>query len=89
MPSQYILTLMEFLVNNLTYLSLNSEIMKDQDIMKATKIKVAETIIFPTVTYGSESWMVRKKVWKKLMPLSYKCGEEFYKYRRHRGERTY
>ena len=25
------------------------------------KIKIAETIIFPTVTYGSESWTVRKK----------------------------
>jgi hypothetical protein len=25
------------------------------DIEKATKIKIAETVIFPTVTYGSES----------------------------------
>jgi hypothetical protein len=32
------------------------KIMKDWDIKKATKIKIAETIIFPTVTYGSESW---------------------------------
>jgi len=36
-------------------------IMKDGDVKKATKIKIAETIIFPTVTYGSESWTVRKK----------------------------
>jgi len=36
-------------------------IMKDRDVKKATKIKIAETIIFPTVTYGSESWTVRKK----------------------------
>jgi len=34
--------------------------MKDRDIKKATKIKIAGTIIFPTVTYGSESWTVRK-----------------------------
>jgi hypothetical protein len=27
------------------------QIMKDQDVTKATKIKIAETIIFPTVTY--------------------------------------
>jgi hypothetical protein len=32
------------------------KIMKDQDVKKATKIKIAETIIFPTVTYGSKSW---------------------------------
>jgi len=31
------------------------KIMKDRDIEKATKIKIAEIIIFPTVTYGSES----------------------------------
>jgi chorismate mutase len=37
------------------------KIMKDQDVKKATKIKIAETIIFPTLTYRSESWTVRKK----------------------------
>ena len=38
------------------------KIMKDQDVKKATKIKIAETVIFPAVTYGSESWTVRKKI---------------------------
>ena len=42
------------------------KIMKNQDVKKATKIKIAETVIFPTVTYGSESWMVRKKERKKI-----------------------
>jgi len=32
---------------------------------KATKIKIAETIIFPTVTCGSESWTVWKRERKK------------------------
>jgi hypothetical protein len=45
--------------------------MKDRDAKKATKIKIAETIIFPTVTYGTESWTVRKRKVKKLIPLSY------------------
>jgi hypothetical protein len=31
------------------------KIMKDPDVKKATKMKIAETIIFPTVTHGSES----------------------------------
>jgi hypothetical protein len=35
--------------------------MKDRDVKKATKIEIAETIVFPTVTYGSESWTVRSK----------------------------
>jgi hypothetical protein len=42
------------------------KIMKDRDVKKATKIKIAETIIFPTVTYGSESWTVRKKERKTI-----------------------
>jgi len=42
------------------------KIMKDQDIKKATKIKIAETVIFPALTYGSESWTVRKKERKKI-----------------------
>jgi len=42
------------------------KIMKDQDVKKATKIKIAETIIFPAVTYGSDSWTVRKKERKKI-----------------------
>ena len=40
--------------------------MKDRDIKKATKIKIAGTIIFPTVTYGSESLTVRKSEMKKI-----------------------
>jgi hypothetical protein len=40
--------------------------MKDRDVKKATKIKIAETTIFPTVTYESDSWIVRKKERKKI-----------------------
>jgi hypothetical protein len=54
--------------------------MKDRDVIVATKIKIAETIIFPIVTYGSESWTVQKKDRKKLTPLSYGRGEKFYEY---------
>jgi hypothetical protein len=41
------------------------KIMKDRDVKKATKIKIAETIIFLTVTYGIESWTVLKRERKK------------------------
>jgi hypothetical protein len=42
------------------------KIMKDRDVKKITKIRIAEIIIFPTVTYGTESWTVRKKKRKKI-----------------------
>jgi hypothetical protein len=36
------------------------KIMKDRDVMATTKSKIVETMIFPIVTYGSESWTLRK-----------------------------
>jgi hypothetical protein len=42
------------------------KITKDRDVTEATKIKIAETIIFPTVTYGNVSWTVQKKERKKI-----------------------
>jgi hypothetical protein len=65
------------------------KIMKDRDVKKATKIEIAETIILPTVTYGSESWTERKGKGKKLMFLSYGHGEEFYEFPGQRREQTF
>jgi hypothetical protein len=42
------------------------KIMNNKDVKKATKIKIKETTIFPALTYGSESWTVRKKERKKI-----------------------
>jgi hypothetical protein len=56
------------------------KVMKDRDVKKASKIKIGETVTFPTVTFGSESWTVWKKGRKKLMPLSCGHGERFYKF---------
>jgi hypothetical protein len=41
-------------------------IVKDRDVKEATKTRIAETIIFPAVTYGSESWTMSKKERKKM-----------------------
>jgi hypothetical protein len=42
------------------------KIMKDRDVTVTTKSKIVETMIFPIVTYRSESWTVRKKERKKI-----------------------
>ena len=34
-------------------------ILKDKNVTKQTKIKIAETLVFPIVAYGSESWTMR------------------------------
>jgi hypothetical protein len=51
------------------------KIMKDRDVKKPTKIRIAETIIFLTMTYGSESWKMRKREGEKMLPLSYERGK--------------
>jgi hypothetical protein len=39
--------------------------------------------------FGSESWTVRKKEKKKLMPFCYGRGEEFYELLGQRGGKTF
>ena len=34
--------------------------MKDEDISVANKTKLVNSFVFPVVTYGSESWILRK-----------------------------
>jgi len=41
------------------------KIVKDWDLTATTESKIVETMIFPIVTYGSESWRVSKKERKK------------------------
>jgi hypothetical protein len=50
--------------------------LKDWDFKKITKIEITETTIFPTVTYGSESWTVRKEIdafelrtWRRILRI--------------------
>jgi hypothetical protein len=42
------------------------KIMNDKDVKRDTKIKIVETLIFPTVIYGSESWTLRKRERNKI-----------------------
>jgi hypothetical protein len=53
-------------IGRMAMTKLKKKNMEDWDVKKATKIKISETITFPTVTYGSESWTVRKKERKKI-----------------------
>ena len=41
-------------------------IMKDKNITLNTKIRITEALVFPVVTYGSETWVIRKAEMKKI-----------------------
>ena len=47
-------------VTNLT------SIMKDKNITLNTKIRIIKALVFPVVTYGSETWVIRKAEMKKI-----------------------
>jgi hypothetical protein len=59
--------------------------MKNLDVKKATKIKIAETMIVPTVTYGTKSWTVKNRerkqidafelwTWRRISPVPWTEG---------------
>ena len=51
-------------------------IFKSRDITLPTKVNVVKAMVFPVVTYGCESWTVRKLSAKELMLLNCGVGED-------------
>ena len=51
-------------------------ILKSRDITLPTKSRLVKAMVFPVVTYGCESWTVRKLSTKELMLLNCGVGED-------------
>ena len=49
-------------------------ILKSRDIALLTKVHVVKAMVFPVVTYGFESWTIKRLTAKELMLLN--CGVE-------------
>ena len=47
-------------------------ILKSRDITLPTKVHLVKAMVFPVVTYGCESWTVKKLSAEELMLLN--CG---------------
>ena len=48
-------------------------VLKSRDITLPTKVHIVKAIVFPVVTFGCESWTIKKaECQKKLMPSN--CG---------------
>ena len=46
--------------------------LKSRDITLPTNVHIVKAMVFPVVTYGCESWTVKKQSTKELMPSN--CG---------------
>ena len=51
-------------------------ILKSRDITLPTKVHLVKAMVFPAITYGCESWTIRKLSTKELMLLNYDVGED-------------
>jgi len=51
-------------------------ILKSRDITLPTKIRLVKAKVFPIVTYGHESWTIKKLSTKELMLLNCGVGED-------------
>ena len=51
-------------------------ILKSRDITLPTKVHLIKAKVFPVVTYGCESWTVKKLSTKELIVLNCGVGED-------------
>ena len=51
-------------------------IFKSRDITLPAKVHLVKTMVFPVVTYGCESWTVKKAELEELMLLNCGVGED-------------
>ena len=56
-------------------INLNSTL-KSRDISLPTKVRLVKAMVFPAVTYGCESWTLKKAEHQKLMLLNCGVGED-------------
>ena len=51
---------------------------KSRDITLPTKVHIIKAIVFPVVTYGCESWTVKKAESQRIDAFNYGAGEDFW-----------
>ena len=51
-------------------------ILKSRDVTLSTKVRLVKTMVFPVVTYGCESWTVKKAEHRRVDALNCGVGED-------------
>ena len=51
-------------------------VLKSRDRTLPTKVRIVKAMVFPVVTYGSESWTVKKAEHQRIDALELWCGED-------------
>ena len=48
-------------------------ILKSRDITLLTKVRIVKAMVFPVVTYGCESWIVKKTECRRIDAFELRC----------------
>ena len=48
-------------------------ILKSRDITLLTKVRLVKAMVFPIVTYGSESWIIKKAECQRIDAFELRC----------------
>ena len=51
-------------------------ILKSRDITLSTKVRLVKAMVFPVVTYGCESWTIKKAEHQRTDAFELWCGED-------------
>ena len=62
--------------------------LKSGDIPLPTKVCLVNAMVFPVVTYGCESWTIKKLSTKELMVLNCGVGEDSWEFLGLQGDET-
>ena len=52
-------------------------LLKSRDITLSTKVRLVKAMVFPVVTYGCESWTIKKADCQRTDNFELWCGEDF------------
>ena len=54
-------------------------VLKSRDITQPTKVRIVKAMVFPVVTYGCESWTVKKAEWQRIDAFKLWCWRRLLK----------
>ena len=63
-------------------------VLKSRDITLLTEVHIVYAMVFLLVTYGCDSWTIKKAECQKLMPMNCGAGEDFWKSLGQQGAQT-
>ena len=63
-------------------------VLKSRDITLLTKVRIVKAVVFPVVTYGCESWTIKKVEQQRIDAFELRCWRRLLKVTGEQGDQT-